>query len=82
MLSDDDSKSLRMRNPVMSILVDPAKDNEVIKLGALMGRKSAQEITDFIAGYQDMIQERIASVKPEDRPRSSLNGLESRIHCF
>ena len=73
MLSDDDSKELENAGiPVMlESLVDPAKDNEVMeKLGALMGKEErAQEITDFIAGYQDMIQERIASVKPEDRPK-------------
>jgi len=72
MLSDDDLKELEnARIPVMlESLVDPAKDNEVMeKLGALMGKEErAQEIIDFIAGYQDMIQERI-NTSQEDKPK-------------
>lgn len=72
MLSDDDLKELEnARIPVMlESLVDPAKDNEVMeKLGALMGKEErAQEITDFIGGYQDMIQERI-NTSQEDKPK-------------
>jgi iron complex transport system substrate-binding protein len=72
MLSDDDLKELENAGiPVMlESLVDPAKDNEVMeKLGALMGKEErAQEITDFIGGYQDMIQERI-NTSQEDKPK-------------
>jgi len=72
MLSDDDLKELENAGiPVMlESLVDPAKDNEVMeKLGALMGKEErAREITDFIEGYQDMIQERI-NASQEDKPK-------------
>ncbi len=72
MLSDDDLRELENAGiPVMlESLVDPAKDNEVLqKLGALMGKEErAQEIIDFIEGYQDMIQERI-NTSQEDKPK-------------
>lgn len=73
MLSDDNLKELENAGiPVMiESLVDPAKDIEVMeKLGAIVGKEErAQEITGFIEGYQDLIQERIAGVKPEDKPK-------------
>jgi iron complex transport system substrate-binding protein len=73
MLSDDNLKELENAGiPVMlESLVDPAKDIEVMeKLGALIGEEErAQELIGFIEGYQDLIQERIAGVKPEDKPK-------------
>jgi iron complex transport system substrate-binding protein len=73
MLSDDNLKDLENAGiPVMiESLVDPAKDIEVMEtLGTIFGKEErAQEITGFIEGYQDLIQERIAGVKPEDKPK-------------
>ncbi len=73
MLSDDDLKEIEnVGIPVMiESLVDSAKDIEVMKkLGIVVGKEDrAQEIIGFIEGYQDLIQERIAGVKPEDKPK-------------
>lgn len=73
MLSDENLKELESAGiPVMiESIIDPEKDIEVMeKLGTVFGKEErAQEITDFIKGYQDLIQERIAGVKPEDKPK-------------
>lgn len=73
MLSDENLQALEDAGTpvILESLVDPDKDIQVMgKLGALMGKEErAQELTGFIEGYQDQIQERIAGVKPEDRPQ-------------
>jgi iron complex transport system substrate-binding protein len=73
MLTNDDLKELEGAEiPVMlESIVDPAKDLGVMeKLGTIMGKEErAQEITGFIEGYQDLIKERTADLKPEDKPK-------------
>ena len=73
MMSEDNRKKLESAGiPVlMEWIADPQQGIKVMDdLGLVLGKEErAQELIGFIKKYQDLIQERISSLKQEDRPK-------------
>ncbi|MDQ1283352.1 MAG: iron complex transport system substrate-binding protein [Euryarchaeota archaeon] len=73
MLSDDDLKELEDAGiPVMiESLIDPTKDIEVMeRLNSLVGNEArAEELIEFIQKHRDLIEERTADLKADEKPK-------------
>jgi iron complex transport system substrate-binding protein len=76
MLSEEDQKEIEDAGiPVLiDWISDPSKDIEVMKdLGLLIGKEErARELIDFITKYRNLVEERTARLKQDDKPKVFL----------
>lgn len=76
MLSEDDQKKIEDAGiPVLiDWISDPSKDVAVMKdLGLLIGKEErAQDIIDFITKYRNLVEERTANLKQDEKPKVFL----------